>query len=233
MERWRVRRDWLRFSRALHVAPQADLALVGTTQEAYFLPETLPQPEWICYCAGVGRRSAELELADRFEARHMHSTRHLGRSTSPHRSRRRTSRLHFHPVGLWSDTEQTFWAPQDQAHVSYSIPNIQHTDTHFTAVCRRPSSVMRELGHDRIDLLANIEGAEYGVFDSLAEDELFPRLILVHMHVLDSVSDALLSGASARGAGLRGHSRVPDVRHVASLRPRQRQHQATDGSECR
>ena len=69
---------------------------------------------------------------------------------------------------------------------------------------------MRELGHDRIDLLKlNIEGAEYGVFDSLAEDELFPRLILVHMHVLDSVSDAL---SAARALEARGYVAIHEYR---------------------
>lgn len=212
VERWRVRRDWLRFSRAVHVTPQADLALVGTTQEAYFLPETLPQPDWICYCAGVGETiDFELELAERFGCE-VHAFDPTPRSidfAGP--IAQAHSRLHFHPVGLWSeDTEQTFWAPQDQAHVSYSIPNIQHTDTHFTAVCRRLSSMMRELGHDRIDLLKlNIEGAEYGVFDSLAEDDLFPRLILVHMHVLQSVSDAI---SAARALEARGYVAIHEYR---------------------
>jgi FkbM family methyltransferase len=212
VERLRVRRDWVRFGRALQVKPRADLVLVGTTAEAYVVPETLPQPGWICYCAGVGETIGfELELAERFGCE-VHAFDPTPRSiefATP--VAQEHPRLHFHPVGLWSeDTEQVFWAPQDQSHVSYSIPNIQHTETHFTAVCRRPSSIMRELGHDHIDLLKlNIEGAEYGVLDSLSEDELFPRLILVHMHVLGSVRDTI---SAARALEARGYVAIHEHR---------------------
>jgi FkbM family methyltransferase len=212
VERWRVRRDWLRFGRALQVTPRADLVRVGARQEDYVVPETLPQPGWICYCAGVGETiDFELELAERFGCE-VHAFDPTPRSiefATP--LAQAHPRLHFHPVGLYSeDTEQVFWAPRDDAHVSYSIPNIQHTDSHFTAICRRLSSVMRDLGHDHIDLLKlNIEGAEYGVLDSLAEDGLLPRLILVHMHVLGSVRDAI---SAARALEARGYVAIHEHR---------------------
>lgn len=212
VERWRVRRDWLRFGRALRVTPRADLVLVGTKQEAYVVPETVPQRGWICYCAGVGETiDFELELADQFGCE-VHAFDPTPRSIEFATPVARTHPgLAFHPVGLWSeDTEQVFWAPQDRKHVSYSIPNIQGTDTHFTAVCRRISSVMRELGHDRVDLLKlNIEGAEYGVLDSLAEDGLLPDLILVHMHVLGSVREAI---SAAHALEARGYVAVHEYR---------------------
>ena len=212
VERWRVRRDWLRFARALDVTPRADLTLVGTAREGYVLPESVPQPGWICYCAGIGETiDFELELADRFGCE-VHAFDPTPRSiefATP--LAQAHPGLDFHPVGLWSqDTEQVFWAPQDPSHVSYSIPNIQGTDTHFTAVCRRVSSIMEELGHDRIDLLKlNIEGAEYGVLDSVAEDELRPRLILVHMHVLGSVTEAI---SAAHALEARGYVAVHEHR---------------------
>jgi FkbM family methyltransferase len=202
----------MRFGRALRLAPRDDLVLVGTPEEGYVVPATMPQPGWICYCAGIGEAIAfELELIERFGCE-VHAFDPTPRSIEfVEPVAQAQPSLHFHPVGLWSeDTEQVFWAPRDHEHVSYSIPNIQHSDTHFTAICRRVRSVMRELGHDRIDLLKlNIEGSEYGVLDSLAEDGLFPDVILVHMHVIDTVAATI---TAARALEARGYVAVHEHR---------------------
>jgi FkbM family methyltransferase len=100
-------------------------------------------------------------------------------------------RFTFLPVGLWKrDEVKRFYAPQDSAHVSHSILNLQQTESFFDAPCRRLSSLMRELGHERLDLLKlDIEGAEYTVLDSLLEDGVDVRMLCVEFdeayHALD------------------------------------------------
>ena len=217
MERWRVRRDWLRFSRALHVTPK-QISRSSARHRRRTSSRTLPQPEWICYCAGVGRRSASSSSSRTGSGAGTCIRPDTSVDRLRHRSRRRTLST-FTPSDCGPRIRSRLRAPQDQAHVSYSIPNISSTPTHFTAVCRRPSSVMRELGHDRIDLLKlNIEG-EYGVRLAGRGRALSPLDPRTHARARLGVGRTL-SGASARGAGLRSHSRVPDVRHVASLRAR-------------
>lgn len=199
---------WMRFARALEVTPRTDLVLIGTADEGYVLPDGMPEEDWTCYCAGLGEAIAfELDLIERYGCA-VHAFDPTPRAVSfvgP--LAEANPRLQLHPVGLWSeDTEKTFWAPRDQSHVSYSIDNIQGTDSFLVAPCRRVSTIMRELGHDRIDLLKlDIEGAEYGVLDSLEEDGIRPRLILVEMHVIDSIEGVI---GAARALRARGYSPV-------------------------
>lgn len=215
VERVRKRVQWMRLARALEVLPRPDLVQVGTAQEGYVVPDAMPAESWICYCAGLGEEIAfELDLIQRYGC-DVHAFDPTPRSIAFVRPLADANpRLHLHPVGLWShDTEKIFWAPRDQSHVSYSIANIQRTDSYLVAPCRRMSTVMRELGHDRVDLLKlDIEGAEYGVLDSLEEDGIRPRLILVEMHVIETI-DAVI--ASARALQARGYVPVHvDRAHV-------------------
>jgi FkbM family methyltransferase len=208
VERVREQVRWIRFARTLEVLPKTDLVLVGTAQEGYVIPDGMPGENWICYCAGLGESIAfELDLIERYRCV-VHAFDPTPRSVSfvgP--LAEADPRLNLHPVGLWSDdTEKTFWAPRDQSHISHSIDNLQGSDSFFVAPCRRVSTVMQELGHDRIDLLKlDIEGAEYGVLDSLEEDGIHPRLILVEMHVIDSIDEVI---AAARALQARGYSPV-------------------------
>jgi FkbM family methyltransferase len=90
--------------------------------------------------------------------------------------------LRFHPYALWSeDTVLPFFAPAAETHVSHSLVNLQRTDTSIEVRCRSLPSLMRELGHDRIDLLKlDVEGAEYEVLGSLTG--IRPRVVCVELH---------------------------------------------------
>ena len=75
---------------------------------------------------------------------------------------------------------QRFYVPANPRHISHSIENIQFTSEYFEADCRRLSSVMAELDHDRIDLLKmNIEGAEGEVIDDMLSSGLAPRILCI------------------------------------------------------
>jgi FkbM family methyltransferase len=57
---------------------------------------------------------------------------------------------------------------------------------------RSLSSVMRELGHDHVDLLKlDIEGAEYDVIDSLTREKVDVRQLLVEFHHHDRHTDGM------------------------------------------
>jgi hypothetical protein len=61
----------------------------------------------------------------------------------------------------------TFHAPEDPDHVSHSTTNLKGTEPAFDAQGRSLPSLMRELSHDRLDLLkVSAEGAEYEIVDN-------------------------------------------------------------------
>lgn len=82
--------------------------------------------------------------------------------------------LQFHPIGIWNeDTTLRFFAPQNEAHVSHSLVNLQHSDRHIEVPVRQLSGLMLELGHRRLNLLKlDIEGAEYQVIQSILENKI-------------------------------------------------------------
>ncbi len=79
------------------------------------------------------------------------------------------------------------WLPLNEDHVSASCsPSERTSDQHVTVSCRRLSSLIEELGHNRIDVLKmDIEGAEYAVIRDLESNPgLASRIatILIEFH---------------------------------------------------
>ena len=82
-------------------------------------------------------------------------------------------------------------APAKSSHVSHSIVNLQKTKQFFEAECLRLASLMRRMGHERIDLLKlDIEGADTPCSGTLLEDGIHPRILCVEFdeayHPLDA-----------------------------------------------
>ncbi len=60
--------------------------------------------------------------------------------------------------------------------------NLQRTEGYFEALCRSIPSLMRELRHDRIDLLKiDIEGAEHRVIRSMLEAGVRPAVLCMEI----------------------------------------------------
>jgi FkbM family methyltransferase len=186
--------DWFRLSRALDVRPRDDLVRLGSVYGGYELPKRLPQPDWVCYCAGLGEDvTFELALIEQFGCS-VYAFDPTPRSAAHvERVARDEKRLQFLQYGLWSeDTTLRFFAPRDPDHVSHSIVNLQHTDEYFDAECRSVTSLMKELGHDRVDLLKlDVEGAEYEVLSAVREAGVAPQLLIVDFDKIDSLRTML------------------------------------------
>jgi FkbM family methyltransferase len=148
---------------------------LGSRQGGWVVPTDMIKPEWICYCGGVGEDvTFDLALIDRFGCE-VYAFDPTPRAIShAARSAANNPRFHFYPYGLWSaDTELKFYASRNPQLVNHSAVNLQGTSSYFVAPCKRISTIIKELGHDRIDLLKiDIEGSEYEVLDSLIEDDL-------------------------------------------------------------
>lgn len=134
----------------------------------------------VCYCGGVGEdiKFEEL-LIERFDAL-VWAFDPTPRSVRFVEEQQDLSeRFHFLPVGLWSeDTTLRFYSPANANHVSHTVEGPQGGATHFDAPCRSVPNLMRELGHEHLDLLKlNIEGAEDRVLQGTLEKGVRPRVI--------------------------------------------------------
>jgi len=91
--------------------------------------------------------------------------------------------FHHHPVAVAGhDGTLEFSLPEPgtgmcaSAHLAASAGTVQ-------VPCKRISTIMTELGHDRIDLLKmDIEGTEYEVLEEILGNQLRIRQILVEFH---------------------------------------------------
>lgn len=183
----RIRRDT---SRAMgsdlltgqRIRPRHDLVRLGSKYGGWIVPSELVQADSVCYCVGVGEDiSFDLALIERFqcEAYAFDPTPRAIEFVRRHTAN--LPRFHFYPVGVWHRDEQLrFYAPRNPTHVSHSVVNLQQTDTFFEAPCRSLASLMKELGHVRIDLLKlDIEGAEHRVIAAMLESRVNVKVLCV------------------------------------------------------
>jgi FkbM family methyltransferase len=87
----------------------------------------------------------------------------------------------FNPIGIWSeDKTMKFFPPNNSAHVSHSILNLQKTVDYIEVECKKLSTIMSLLGHKKITLMKlDVVGAEYEVIDSLIQDKIYPDILLI------------------------------------------------------
>jgi FkbM family methyltransferase len=172
--RWHVQKPLLK------VVLRPDTRIERAVFADVILPTTVIGQDAIAYCGGVGEdiRLEEL-LIERFGARVWAFDPTPRSVTFIERRRPLPKHFHFVPVGLWSeDTTLRFHAPADPRHVSHSVEESGGGPTYFEAPCRSVPSLMRELGHDRLDLLKlNIEGAEDRVLTGVLAAGVRPRVI--------------------------------------------------------
>jgi FkbM family methyltransferase len=178
---WGLKRLYV--SARLAVEHRGDLMRIGSRYGGWVIPADLISTNSICYSAGVGQDiSFDVGLIQRFGC-----TVHAFDPTPPakeyiERYSGLDSRFVFHEYGVWSGEGMIpFYVPANPAFDNYSAVNLYNTAKYSLFPVRSISSIMAELGHDRIDLLKlDIEGAEYEVLDSILDDRLLQiRVICV------------------------------------------------------
>ena len=197
-----LRRKFLKWTeRKLNIPIEKEVPTerIGTPYGGWIIPAGSIGPDSVCYLVGAGEDvSFDLGLADRCGCPvHIfdptpRAVAHVEDLLQNLRNGLRTAcatspggfypeypptiaeRLHLHPLGIWNeDTTLRFFAPQNEAHVSHSLVNLQQSERYIEVPVRRLSGMMAELGHHKIDLLKlDIEGAEYQVIRSLLDDGL-------------------------------------------------------------
>jgi len=161
----------------------ATLTLGGTKASWTICDSTLP-PASTVYSLGVGEDiSFDLELIKRFGVT-VHAFDPTPRTIEWISTQTIPAGFVFHPFGVGAvDGVCRFLPPRNPGHVSHSVI---HRDTPWPSIelpVHRLGTILRMLGHERIDLLKmDIEGAEYGVIRDLLDAEIRVGQLLVEFH---------------------------------------------------
>jgi FkbM family methyltransferase len=176
---WRQSRA---FRQKIEVRPRPDLLSLGSHYGHWIVPSELLGPDSVCYLVGIGTDiSFDLALIERFGCT-VHAFDPVPESQSfAAEAASHEPRFVLHPFGLWSsDTTIAFHQPVSEGFVSHSATDMHDTDVAFRADVRSPASVMRELGHEKVDLLkVSAEGSEYTILRSLAEQDIDATTVAV------------------------------------------------------
>lgn len=158
------------------------LEKIGSDYGGWIVPTQLIRSDSICYCAGVGQDiTFDMGLIARFGC-HVNAFDPTPKAVQFVKDNAGgESRFHFSEIGLWDRDEiLRFYEPRNPLHVSHSALNLQKTEKYFEARCKRLSDLMKEKGHEKVDLLKlDIEGAEYRVVESIVKDGLDIGVICV------------------------------------------------------
>lgn len=150
---------------------------------------------WICprdihqdsvvYSVGIGTDiTFDLSLIQKYGVT-IHAFDATPASIAYLKTRQLPSSFKWYPLGVAGRGGlATFFPPPNREHVSHTLLDRPATsDPAIKVEVRRVSTIMRQLGHQRIDVLKmDIEGAEYEVLQDILNDGVEVRQILVEFH---------------------------------------------------
>jgi FkbM family methyltransferase len=179
---------------------------LGTGYGGWAVPRGVIGADWVCYCAGAGIDiSFDLALAQRFGCQVVTLDPTDEARENAARAAAGEPRLRFEQVAVWSsDGELRMYHAADPSHRTLSADNLQRAETWTTVPARSLPSLMRELGHERIDLLKlDVEGAEYELLDQVASGALGVSVLCVEMHPTRGTGPAVEAFRALLAAGFR------------------------------
>jgi FkbM family methyltransferase len=139
----------------------------------------------IVYSCGIGTDiSFDLELIQCFGTQ-VHAFDPTPRSLEWLKTQNLPGQFRVYAYGIANlDGISSFALPISCSHVSHSmVLGRSHQKATVSAPVKRIGSIMKELGHTRIDLLKmDIEGAEYDVIDDLVNGAIPIRQLCIEFH---------------------------------------------------
>jgi len=190
-------------------AKDLELKKLGTGYGGWIVPVNRVKRDWICYCGGVGEDTSfdealigqcgcEVWAFDPTPKAIKYVERESKR-LGPH--------FHFVNCGWWSSMiTLKFHLPEDPTNASFSVLKLTDSDEHVEAPCKSVPQLMKELGHDHVDLLKiDVEGAEYEVLKSVLSGEVKPHVLCVEY---DMPASPLRMHGSVKGLKLAGYRLV-------------------------
>ncbi|WP_298817930.1 FkbM family methyltransferase [uncultured Roseibium sp.] len=162
-------------------------ALFGVSGDSpyYIEPERLG-PDPVIYCAGLGHQ-IEFEMALARTVEVVLNCFDPTDESACYLRQKKPDGLRFAQVGLFDrDGTVSFAVKKERAKYYNSVEVKQEHSAGIdedTFQVRRVGTIMRALGHDRIDLLKiDIEGAEYAVLDDMLEAGILPGQLALEWH---------------------------------------------------
>jgi len=199
-----------------NVKPLNNLSYFGSERHGYLVPDDLLKPESIIYCVGAGEDiSFDTELKMKFDSRvyifdpspyginHYNEVKEYVNNRTPltldktlapyvyHIGPAQFAEIEFIAIGLWDKKDiLKFYDPERENYSSHSAYLFKDSKSFIEAPVDRLSNLMKQLGHSHIDLLKiEIEGAEYKVIDTIVEDQLDIKAILVEFDEIYNTND--------------------------------------------
>lgn len=197
------------------VKPLNNLIHIGSAFHGYHLPEHFLSSDSVCYCIGAGEDiSFDTELKVIYDAQvyifdptpeginHFQKLKECTNmnqaltleSSVPFTYRISAEHLDsitFVEIGVWDQTATLkFFAPQREDYASHSLYLFKESNDYIEAPVDRLSNLMNKLGHTTVDVVKlEIEGAEYTVIDTIVEDNLDVKSILVEFDEVHHAND--------------------------------------------
>ncbi len=177
---------WL-FDKALKytVEPVFATERFGSDYGGYELITAGLNADSVVYSFGVGEdASFDLALIERFGLV-VHAFDPTPKSIQWVKEKRLSDRFVLHEFGIADfDGTTSFNPPENPDHVSHTLLDRPATEDRAISVpVKRLSSIMKDLGHARVDVLKlDVEGAEYGVIEDMRRANVRPGQILVEFH---------------------------------------------------
>jgi FkbM family methyltransferase len=160
------------------------LQRLGTDYGGWTVPIDFLNDKSICYCVGVGLDATfDFALIEKFNCNVFSFDPTPKAIAYMERAQYDRTRLRFLPIGVWNeDTELRFFSPANPEETSHSVFDLHGTGKHFTAECRKLSTIMQDLGHDHIDLLKlDIEGAWRQVIRNIVDEHIGISILCVEL----------------------------------------------------
>ena len=147
------------------------------------IPEFTPS-DAIVYSFGLGHDiSFDLGLIQRFGCQ-VHGFDPTPRSLTWLHQKELPEDFLVHEIGISRiDGELELFEPVNANYVSCTKLSSDSHQNSISVPVKRLSTVLTELGHDRLDILKmDVEGCEYEVIDDLKASNLRPKQLLVEFH---------------------------------------------------
>ncbi|MBU3665340.1 MAG: FkbM family methyltransferase [Chthoniobacterales bacterium] len=159
--------------------------LLGSDYEGWRVAEGILDKNSVVYSFGIGTdASFDLALIARYGLA-VHAFDPTPQSIAWVKHSRLPEAFILHEYGLAArDGGVAFRPPENPTHVSHRLMTEEEYEPRDVRLpVKKLTTIMRELGHERIDLLKmDIEGAEYDVIEDLAKSSIRPKQILVEFH---------------------------------------------------
>jgi FkbM family methyltransferase len=155
---------------------------LGTPYGGWTVPVQLVNRDSVVYCLGAGNDvSFETELISETgcEVFSFDPTD----ASAAHVAQLHEPKLHFLQVAVWNrDGTLRMYKSPVPTSTTLSAANLDVGHVTTEVPCRSLPSLMRELGHDRIDLLKyHLEGSEYEVFDPALLSQLNVKILGIRL----------------------------------------------------